>query len=135
MASQTFKRQIDRIKADLDVFNPKPVTVLTEPGPDAEPAAVAHYREQLALARHSKNGGLVVIAFPRPSHAAREQVRGVQFVDSEFEATLLRLAGQPSEHGGKNGLDDFLKSLSGNVLGVTANVPADIYQRSATLDQ
>jgi len=134
MANQTFKRQIDRIKADLDVFNPKPVTVLTEPGPDAEPADVAHYREQLAQARHSKNG-LVVIGYPRPGHSVREQVRGVRFVESEFEAVMVRLAGQPSEHGGKNGLDDFLKSLSGNVLGVTANVPADIYQRSATLDQ
>ncbi len=133
MASQTFKRQIDRIKADLDVFNPKPVTVLTEPGPDAEPAAVAHYREQLAQARHNKNG-LVVIAFPRTGHAVREQVRGVQFVESEFEAVMVRLAGQPSEHGGKNGLDDFLKSLSGNVLGVTANPPPDLHQRSDRRD-
>lgn len=135
MATQSLKHQIERIQTTLDAMKPKPTaTVIHEPGPDADPEAVAHYQAQLAQARHSKHG-LVVIAAPRPvGQPMREQVAGVKFVESEWEATLVKLAGQPSEHGGKNGLDDFLKSLSGNVLGTVANPPPDIHQRSARRD-
>lgn len=131
----SIKHQIERISRELDSFKPTPpATVIHEPGPDATPAVVAAYREQLAQARHNKNG-LVVIGAPMPGQPMREQVRGVRFVESEWEAAIVTLAGQPSDYGGRNGLDDFLKSLPGTVLGVTATVPADIYQRSATLDQ
>lgn len=135
MANQTFKRQIERISRELDSFKPTPpAIVLTEPRPDADPATVAAYVEQLAQARNSKNGA-IVIGCRLPGQPMREQVAGVRYVDSEWEAAALTLAGQPSEFGNKNAFEDLLKSLPGTTRGVTAKVPMDIYQRGATLDQ
>lgn len=132
MTTQTMRRQVDRLKIELDAIKPKPerkVTVLLEPGPDAEPAAIADYLEKLARAQHNQDNIMVVRLVPltRYSDPGRDEVPGVRYVNSEWEARLAILAGQHSERGNANRLDDVLKGLSGNVMGAVANPPPDIH--------
>lgn len=132
MTTQTLRRQVDRLKADLDALKPKPepkITVLMEPGHDAEPAVIADYLEKLAQAQHNQDNIMVLRLVPltKESCPARDDVPGVRYVNSEWEARLAILAGQRSERGNVNRLDDVLKGLSGNVLGAVANPPPDIH--------
>lgn len=125
MTTQTMRRQVDRLKVELDALKPKPepkVTVLLEPSPDAEPAAIADYLEKLARAQHNRDNIMVVRLVPltRDSRPEGEDVPGVRYVNSGWEARLAILAGQHSEGGNANRLDDVLKGLSGNVLGAVA---------------
>lgn len=129
MTTQTLKRQIDRLKVELDALKPKPeskVTVLIEPGPDEDTETIAAYLDKLALAKRG-NDRLIVVQFMDGARLERENVDGVTYVRHEWEAQLLLLAGQHSERGNVNRLDDVLKGLSGNVMGTVANPPPDIH--------
>ena len=132
MTTQTLKRQVERLKIELDAIKPKPerkVTVLLEPSQDAEPAAIADYLAKLEQAQRNQDAIMVVRLVPltRDSEPGRDEVPGVRYVNSEWEARLAILAGQHSERGNANRLDDVLKGLSGKVMGAVANPPPDIH--------
>lgn len=121
MANRTLKRQIDRAKTELAAFKPEPTaTVLIEPLRDADPSTTAAFLDQLANAR-TLGGRIIVVRAVKADHLEREEINGVRYVRSEWEAQFTVLAGQPSEQGNKNRLADLLQGLGGNVLGVTAN--------------
>lgn len=129
MTTQTLKRQIDRLKVELDALKPKPeskVTVLIEPGPDEDTETIAAYLDKLALAKRG-NDRLIVVQFMDGARLERGTVDGVTYVRNEWEAQMAALADQRSERGNVNRLDDVLKGLSGNVMGAVANPPPDIH--------
>jgi hypothetical protein len=129
MTTQTLKRQIDRLKIELDAIKPKPeskVTVLIEPAPDSDAETIAAYLDKLAQAKHSLDR-VIVVQYVDGARLERENVNGVTYVRHEWEAQMLLLNGQPSERDNVNRLDDVLKNLSGNVMGVVANPPGDVH--------
>ena len=116
--SITIERRIAKLEEEI---LPKPVrnsTVLMEPQRDADPEVVAAYLVELAQARRNEDN-IIVVRLTSPGWPEREDVADVRYVNTEWEAQLAILASQPSELGNKSRLDDFMKSLSGNVLGVS----------------
>jgi hypothetical protein len=102
------------------------VTVLVEPAPTADTETIAAYLEQLARARRDEDQ-VIVVQFTGREPRKRGDVDGVEYVRNEWEAPMAVLAGQRSELGNVNRLDDVLKGLSGNVLGAVANPPGDVH--------
>lgn len=118
--STTMRRQLERLQADLDELKPKPprpVRLITGPGPDATEAQRKDYAEALAWSKAQGGSGVNLIVLTPLEPIRREIVDCVMHVGSEVEAHLTVLALQPSKNGKATRLDDVMASLSGNVIG------------------
>lgn len=118
--SSNMRRQLERLQADLDELKPKPprpVRLITKPGPEATEAQREAYAEALAWSKAQGGPGVNLIVLTPMEPIRREIVDGVMHVGNEVEAHLAILALQPSESGNATRLDDVLTGLSGNVIG------------------
>lgn len=127
MTTQTMRRQVDRLKIEVDAIKPKPVTgntVLMEPQRDASPEVVAEYLEKLAQARQNGNN-IIVVRLTSPGRPEREDIAGVRYVEKEWQAQLAILTNKYKSNA------EFIKSISGNVLGVAKDTVDEIPRRRA----
>lgn len=132
--SIAIERRITKLEDEL---LPKPETkwtVLMEPRRDSKPEDVADYLKKLAQARRNDDN-IMVVRLHGMGCPEREKLTDVRYVETEWQAQAAILASQPSEHGNKNALEDMVRSLSGNVLGVVANPPPDVYEIQAMRNQ
>lgn len=117
--STILKRRIDRIEAAIMPPAIPRVVIILKPGFDAPAEEHAAYEGKLQQA--FANGQRVVV-LPMKKTEARDERPGVEYVDSEFEAQLIKADSLPSEQGRSNQLADVLADLSGNVIGVASGV-------------
>lgn len=117
--SSAIRRQLERIKADLDKIKPipsTPVRLVARPGPEATDAQREAFAEAIAWSK-AQGGNQVNLIILSPLKPVREVSNNVMTVGNEVEAQLTFLALQASECGKASRLNDVLDNLSGNVIG------------------
>lgn len=120
MTTQTIKRQIDRIKSEIDVIKPKPpasIKVLCEPNPTIGSDSLLEFLREVQEAKNTHDQ-VFVSCFKLSDERIGKTVDGVRYYESDVSAACGRLALLPSSQANKNALDDVLKTLSGRVLGI-----------------
>lgn len=118
MATQSLKRQFERIQTTLDVLTPKDpasVKILLEPDPAAGGDSLLGY---LLAVRESKNSHdqVFVACFRWDDQRVGQTIDGVRYFASDFAALGARVALLPSTEDNKNALEDVLKRLKGNIF-------------------
>jgi hypothetical protein len=122
------EKRIARLEGELLPKKLPKLRIIYEPLRDADAGKWAAYNAEMKDAQRMDEQAIVVCAYYKPG---RENLPGMCFVNAKWEADLAILASQPSERGNKDALDDLLKSLGGNVLGVAKNPKPDIHQIQA----
>lgn len=120
------EKRIARVEEELLPKKLQKLRILTEPRHDASAETLATHSADLADAQ-SKGEKVILIVAGIP----KRNLPGMLYVNHRWEADMAILASQPSEHGNKDALDDLLKSLGGNVLGVSKDTVDEIPRRRA----
>lgn len=128
MTTQTLKRQVDRLKVELDALKPKPpanIKVLCEPDPAMGEAVRLAFVQSIIEAKKTHDQVLVG-CFKWNDDRKGQTIDGVRYFESHVFAQLCGLSLRPSANGNENALDDVLKSARGSVFGPVENPPDGI---------